>query len=116
MNKNYARFLSALFCGCLAVVFAANALTPDKTFSQVENRTLAQRPKLTWSDLAVKNLIEDRGAFYTGSFMADYETYVTDQFPGRDGWVAAKAWSERLMGKQENNGVYFCDDATLISR
>ena len=116
MNKNYARFLSALFCGCLAVVFAANALTPDKDFSQVENRTLAQRPKLTWSDLAVKNLIGDKGGFYTGSFMADYESYVTDQFPGRDGWVAAKAWSERLVGKQENNGVYFCDDGALISR
>lgn len=116
MNKNYARFLSALFCGCLAVVFAVNALTPDKDFSQVENRTLAQRPKLKLADLAVRNLIEDKGGFYTGSFMADYESYVTDQFPGRDGWVAAKAWSERLVGKQENNGVYFCDDGALISR
>ncbi len=116
MNKRYARFLSALFCSSLALVFAANALTPDKEFSQVENRTLAQRPKLTWGDLAPKNLLEDKGAFYTGSFMADYERYTTDQFPGRDGWVAAKAWSERLMGKRENNGIYFCDDATLISR
>ena len=48
--------------------------------------------------------------------MADYEKYVIDQFVARDTWVAAKAWSERLIGKQENNGVYFCDDGALITR
>ena len=76
----------------------------NKTFSDVENRTLAQRPQAT-----VRNVL-------SGAFMADYETYTIDQFPGRDYWVAAKAWSERLIGKQENNGVYFCDGSTLITR
>ncbi len=104
MSKKYARFLSCLFCAFLAVIFAANALTPDRDFSEMENRTLAQRPKASWAAIA------------SGSFMADYETYKVDQFVGRDGWVAAKAWSERLSGKQENNGVYFCADSTLISR
>lgn len=104
MSKKYARFLSLLFCGALFLGFSANALTPDKTFSDVENRTLAQRPQAT-----VRNVL-------SGAFMADYETYTIDQFPGRDYWVAAKAWSERLIGKQENNGVYFCDGSTLITR
>ena len=116
MSKKYAKFISCLFCGFLALLFAANALTPDKDFSEVENRSLAQRPKLTAADLAPTKLMEDKGAFYTGKFMSDYETYVTDQFVARDGWVAAKAWSERLTGKQENNGVYFCDDGALITR
>ncbi|MEL4862232.1 DHHW family protein [Pseudoflavonifractor phocaeensis] len=104
MSKHYAKFLSAFFCCFLALLFAANALTPDSAFSEVENRPLAQRPSPT-----VKNVL-------SGQFMTDYETYVTDQFVARDAWVAAKAYSERAVGKQENNGVYFCDDATLITR
>jgi len=35
---------------------------------------------------------------------------------GRDFWVAAKAWSERLSGKKESNGVYFGAQDTLINR
>ena len=116
MDNKYAKFISCLFCGFLAVIFTANALTPDKAFSEVENRPLAQRPTLSAADLAPDKFIEDKGAFYTGKFMSDYESYVTDQFVLRDYWVAAKAWSERLTGKRENNGVYFCDDGALISR
>ncbi len=104
MNKKYSVFLTALFCGFLALVVTANALTPDQDFSDLENRPLAQRPALT-----VK-------ALTSGEFMSGYESYVTDQFAGRDGWTAAKAYAERLVGKQENNGVYFCEDSTLISR
>ncbi len=116
MSKKYARFLTCFFCGFLAVIFTASALTPDKAFSEVENRTLAQRPALSLADLSPAQLIGDKGKFYTGAYMTDYETYVTDQFPARDVWVAAKAWTERLVGKQENNGVYFCDDGALITR
>lgn len=104
MSKNYARFVTALFCGFLGVVAAANALTPDKSFSELENRNLAQKPALTLQ------------ALLSGQFMSDYESYVTDQFAGRDGWTAAKAAAELSTGKQENNGVYFCADSTLITR
>ncbi len=104
MSKKYAIFITALFCSFLAVFLAANALTPDQEFSELENRTLAQRPELTLKSLA------------SGAFMKDFETYTTDQFVGRDAWVGAKARLEALMGKQENNGVYFCDQDTLITR
>lgn len=104
MFKNDSRFITALFCGFLAVVATANALTPDKPFSELENRSLAQKPALTLQGLL------------SGSFMSDYESYVTDQFPGRDGWTAAKAAAELAAGKQENNGVYVCADSTLITR
>jgi len=120
MSKKYARFLTCFFCCFLAVIFAANALTPDREFSEVENRNLAQRPGVSAAAFKVPSfvsLFDDRsGDFFTGKLMADYETYKVDQFPGRDGWVAAKAWAERISGKQENNGVYFCDDSTLITR
>lgn len=104
MNKKYSVFLTALFCGFLGLMVTANALTPDKTFSEIENRALAQRPELSWK------------AVRTGDFMADYESYITDQFAARDSWTAAKAYLEKAVGKQENNGVYFCQDSTLISR
>ena len=104
MSKKYSLFLTILFCGFLGVMVTANALTADKDFSDVENRPLAQRPRLTAAGLT------------SGDFMSDYESYVTDQFAGRDGWTAAKAYLEKAVGKQENNGVYFCEGSTLISR
>lgn len=116
MKKNYARFICGLFCGALALSVVANALTPDKEFSEVENRPLAQMPKLTASSFKLAWPIRESGSFFTGEFMSDYETYTTDQFVARDVWVAGKAWSERLTGKLENNGVYFCEDGTLINK
>ena len=58
-DKLYARLISGLFCGVLALSVAANALTPDKDFSPLENRALAQKPKLTADTLL------------SGSFMSD---------------------------------------------
>ncbi len=104
MSKRYAIFLSALFCAFLAVFLVAGAVSPDQDFSPLENRALQQLPTPT-----VKTLLD-------GSFMSDFETYTTDQFPGRDTWVDLKARTERAMGKQENNSVYFCKDDTLITR
>lgn len=97
-------FLTVLFCLFIGGISLGSILLPDKTFSPVENRNLAQAPKLSWENIT------------SGKFMADTEDYVNDQIIGRDFWVALKAWSERLSGKQENNGIYFAKDDTLISR
>lgn len=95
MSKKYAIFMTALFCAFLGVLALLGPLLPDRDFSPDENRLLAQRPGITLK------------AIRSGKFMTDFETYVTDQFPGRDTWIAGKAWGERLSGKKENNGVYF---------
>ena len=104
MSKRYCIFLSALFCAFLAVFLVAGAVSPDQSFSQLENRTLQQFPTPT-----VETVLN-------GKFMSDFETYTTDQFPGRDAWVDLKARTEKAMGKQENNSVYFCKEDTLITR
>ena len=104
MSKRYCIFLSALFCAFLAVFLVAGAVSPDQSFSQLENRNLQQLPAPT-----VETVL-------SGKFMADFETYTTDQFPGRDAWVDLKARTEKAMGKQENNSVYFCKKDTLITR
>ena len=116
MSKKYAVFLSALFCAYLGGFLLLNLVTPDREFSPLENRYLAQRPELDAQDFRLAWPVRESGDFFNGTFMSDFETYLTDQFAGRDLWIAAKALSERALGKGENNGVYLCKEDTLIAR
>lgn len=104
MSKKYAIFITCLFAAFLGVFAVANAVTPTKEFSPMENRALAQMPELTVDSLS------------TGTFMSGFESFVTDQFILRDEWIALKAGAEYASGKRENNGVYICDEHTLIAR
>ena len=104
MSKKFNVFLSALFCAFIGGVCIISLLLPDKDFSPLENRFLQKPPKLSAESLA------------DGKFMEAAEDYVSDHIVGRDFWVAAKAWSERLSGKRENEGVYFGKQDTLINR
>lgn len=76
--------------------------TEDKAFSEHENRVLASFPKFSAKRL------------FSGKFTDAFETYVTDQFFGKDVWVGIKAKAEQTLGKQENNGVYFGDNGYLL--
>lgn len=104
MNKKYCIFLTVLFSLFIGGILVGSLLAPDKEFSELENRYLQTPPKLSWENLQ------------SGKFMEDAEDYVNDHVIGRDLWVALKAWSERVSGKQENNGVYFGKNDTLINR
>jgi hypothetical protein len=104
MSKKFNIFLSVLFCAFIGGVFVISTILPDREKSELENRILQKPPKLT-----VENLTD-------GRFMKSAEDYVSDHIVGRDFWVAAKAWSERLSGKKENEGVYFGKQDTLINR
>ena len=98
MTKRYSIFITILFCVFIfgfGILFFA---TPDKDFSEQENRYLAQFAPPTLESLK------------SGQFMEDFEDYVVDQFPLRDQWINLKAWGERILGKQENNKVYFGTD------
>jgi len=104
MTKKYSIFLTGLFCAFIGGVFLLSVLLPKKSFSELENRYLAQAPELSWE------------ALQSGDFMSDAEDYTADHIVGRDFWVSLKSWSERLTGKQENNGVYFAAGDALINR
>ena len=104
MNKKFAVFLSALFCCFIGGMALVSLLLPKKAFSPMENRYLQKTPQFSLERVT------------SGAFMSDAESYVSDHIAGRDLWVAMKAWSERLSGKQENNGVYFGKNDTLINR
>ncbi len=77
---------------------------PTREFSENENRYLDQRPKFSFDTL------------FSGKFTAEFEGYITDQFPIRDRWISLKSRTERALGKKENNGVFFGSEGTLLTR
>lgn len=77
---------------------------PHRTFSEQENRVLAQPPRFRLSALT------------SGAYTKDMEDCITDQFPFRDSWISLKSRTERALGKTENNNVFFCREDTLITR
>ena len=103
MSKKQSIALCGLFVLFILVCAVLNLCWPDREFSPMENRTLAQRPDFSWKGL------------FSGEWTQDFETYLTDQFPLRDTWVGLKYICERAMLKQENNGIYFAGDR-LIAR
>lgn len=103
MTKAYSRAVTALFCLFLGGLLVWHVLLPDRDRSEVENRTLAQKPEFSWA------------ALKDGSYTAAVEEYFADQFPLRDEWTGLKARAEQLIGKHLFNGVYLCGD-TLISK
>ena len=96
------KILSGLFCLLLAGTALLGLLLPDRMFSVREKRKLHQAP-----ELSTETLLD-------GSFGADLERYLADQFPGRDGWIALRTLSDLAMGKRETGGVYVAEDGYLI--
>lgn len=102
MNKKYSIFITALFCTFVFGFGIAHFIIPDRDFSEQENTFLAQFKPPTWDTVR------------SGQFMEDFEKYFNQQFPLRDQWVRLKARSERALGKQENNKVYFGKDGQSL--
>lgn len=101
MSKASQRITAVIFCVFLAGFGMLHIILPDRTFSPVENRNLAQLPGFSWS------------ALMKGDYTSDLEEYLEDQFPLRDGWMGLKNRYEYLLGKREFHGVYLCGDALI---
>ena len=90
--------LAVLMAGALLAGFLCGLLLPDREFSQSERRKLATMP-----ELSAENLL-------SGAFAEDFETYVQDQFPLREGFRGLKALTETYaLGKLDNNGLYLAE-------
>ena len=103
MTKIMQRVTAALFCLFIGGFGLMHILLPDKVFSPMENRNLAQLPEFSWESLK------------DGSYTSDLEEYLADQFPLRDSWMGLKTRYEYLLGHREFKNVYLCGD-TLISK
>lgn len=88
----------------IGFIFIFNIITPDKTFSESENRMLQKLPKFSLEKLLKKDLT------------SKYENYICDQFTFRDYFIGIKSTSERIMGKKENNDVYLGKDNLLLQK
>ncbi len=96
----------------LVIVFAvitlflsiADIMTEDIIFSDWENRPLTQRPDFEIDD------------FMDGDFSIDYETYINEQFYGRDTWITVKSVAESVLGKTENNSIVFGEDGYMFDK
>lgn len=102
-KKNlHAWITTGLFCSFLGCGALLSILLPKRSFSETENRYLAQKPAFTWESLK------------TGEFGKQYEDYLSDQFPFRDGWISLKTAAELAQGKREINGVWTGNDGWLM--
>lgn len=84
---------------CLLFGITTVCLFHEKSeYSLAERRYLKQFPSLTWDSVM------------SGKFMTDFESYVQDQFPGRDAFRGLKsATTFYVFAQKENNDLYMAD-------
>ena len=105
MTKKSEIILSILFVAFVFIFGILFVVLPDISFSESENRILAQMPKASLKTV------------FDGSFESDFESYVTDQFPFRDFWVRSNTIvSMSVLNKKDINGVYIGDDGYLLEK
>lgn len=86
-----------VFFAILLAMPIITAILPKKTFSEMENKALQTMPKFSAK------------AVYDRSYMNKLETYISDHFAGRTGWIKVKTNLENAFGKYEQNGIYILD-------
>ena len=101
-NKIIDRFLMVFFIFAIFLIMIINILAKDKSFSEIENRTLTTMPKFTIS------------SFMNGDFSEDFSSYINDNFAGRNGFLSIKTSFEKLLGKTKINSVYLGKKNYLI--
>ena len=97
------KLLSLLFAGALGLGLLWNLLAPDRAYSESENRYLASFPEVTADNV------------FSGRFTEGFGEYVSDQFPGREGWVALKTMTQLATLRPDNGRVYFGQDNRLFA-
>lgn len=102
MGKLNSIIISVGFVTIIGSVSLISIFKKDTVFSENENRFLMEKP-----DFTLQNI-------FSGKFGDDYETYLTDQFIGRNQWIGIKTITEMLIGKNDINSVYLADDNYLI--
>ena len=103
-EKRSAVFTIILLSAILLALTGADLIQGDRLYSETENKVLASRPKYS-----AESLLSVR-------YTREYETYLTEQFVGRDKWIALKTYMDVSLQKKEINGVYLARDGYLIER
>ncbi len=78
--------------------------TPDKSYSENENRNLQTRPQISASGFMGKTLQDE------------ITSYISDQFPFRDELMQATTSVKKLLGYRDIDGVYLGNDNYYIEK
>ena len=94
--------LGLIFAVVIGSIFILNIVTPDRVFSDEENRILQQNPEFTLT------------SFFEGRYEKKAESYIDDQFVLRNQFIKLKTSFDLTLGKDCSNGVYKSADNYLI--
>ena len=87
-------------------LFVLDMATPDRAYSELENTTLTQRPRLT----AVS-------ADGLNNYFTSFTRYVKDQLFGRDQWISLQSVVETtLLQKEQNGGILLGKEHMMFPR
>lgn len=97
-----ANLIGKIFILILFLVLIVSLIVPDKKESEMENRALESRPSFNMATIM------------SGDFMEQWETYLSDQFVGRNMWRSIKVGLDRLGGSRMENGIYIGKGGQLM--
>ena len=100
-NNKMKRVSAVVFLAILIILPLATLFSHKEYFSETENRKLAEFPKFSMKTIMDK------------SFMNGFETYISDHFINRLGWIETKTGIELALGKKELNGIYIADERLM---
>lgn len=104
MNKKIISILSIIITVFVLFFSVFFFFTKKMTFSENENRYLANLPEFTMESLT------------SGEFMEDIKNYLSDHFPFRDAFMGLRANVYKLTGQYYLNGVYLGKDGYLLEK
>lgn len=102
MIRIFKRLPGVIFMVLLLGLAGKEALSHQRNYSPVEKRELQTRP-----EISITKVLD-------GRFQRKYESYLRDQFPGRDHWVSFQTDMELFMGKNEIHNVYIGKNHYLL--
>lgn len=102
MIRIFKRLPGVIFMVLLLGLAGKEALSHQRTYSPVEKRELQTRP-----EISITKVLDGRS-------QRKYESYLRDQFPGRDHWVSFQTDMELFMGKNEIHNVYIGKNHYLL--
>ena len=97
-----ANLIGKIFILILFLVMIVNLIVPDREESEMENRALESRPSFNMTTIM------------TGDFMEQWESYLSDQFVGRNMWRSIKVGLDRLDGGRMENNIFIGKSGQLM--
>ena len=104
MKRNMPAPLIAICVILLGLSVGSFFFTPDRVFSENENRYLQTTPELTADNVL------------SGRFMTETENYTSDQILLRDFWTGARSVLQRMEGRQDISGTYLGAEGRLFAK